>query len=70
MEQKTGLRLPAPFAWIDVPGQGYSIAKYPITNAQYARFIEAGGYDRRNWWTDAGWEAKLIPVWGFTLQLV
>lgn len=50
--------LPAPFDWIDIPGKGYSIAKYPITNAQFARFIEAGGYKKRRWWTGAGWEAK------------
>jgi formylglycine-generating enzyme required for sulfatase activity len=58
MEQKTDYTLPAPFAWVDIPGKGYSIAKYPLTNAQYAPFVEAGGYDQRQWWTDAGWEAK------------
>lgn len=51
--------VPAPFAWIEIPDKGYSIAKYPLTNAQYAQFIEAGGYDERHWWLDAGWEAKL-----------
>lgn len=28
------------------------------TNAEYADFIEHGGYDTREWWTDAGWEWK------------
>jgi formylglycine-generating enzyme required for sulfatase activity len=50
--------LPTPFAWIEIPNKGYSIAKYPVTNAQFAKFIEAGGYSERKWWTDAGWEAK------------
>ncbi|HEX2909003.1 MAG TPA: SUMF1/EgtB/PvdO family nonheme iron enzyme [Phototrophicaceae bacterium] len=58
--------LPAPFAWIDIPGtigknwrgEPYKIAKYPVTNAQFRLFIEAGGYSERQWWTDAGWEAK------------
>ncbi len=51
--------LPAPFAWVEIPKKGYSIAKYPVTNTQFAKFIDAGGYDERKWWTDAGWEAKL-----------
>ena len=33
----------------------YWIAKYPVTNAQYARFIEDGGYQRREFWSDEGW---------------
>ncbi len=49
---------PPPFAWIEIPGTGYSIAKYPVTNAQFARFVEAGGYSERKWWTRAGWDAK------------
>lgn len=57
--------LPAPFAWIDIPGRDYRIAKYPLTNAQYALFVEVGGYDQRQWWTDEGWDAKQQ---GFTLE--
>ncbi len=33
----------------------YRISRYPLTNAEYARFIEAGGYDERRYWTEAGW---------------
>jgi len=36
----------------------FAIAKYPVTNAQFAKFIEAGGYRERKWWTEAGWEAR------------
>ena len=62
--------LPAPFAWIKIPaGQvtikdkvypvaPFAIAKYPLTNAQFAPFIEAGGYKEKKWWTEAGWEAR------------
>jgi len=64
--------LPPPFEWIDIPagrvelesGRGafdvpaFQIAKYPLTNAQYAKFIEAGGYCEKQWWTTAGWEAR------------
>jgi len=50
--------LPQPFDWIEIPGKGYSIAKYPVTNAQFKLFIDAGGYTNRQWWTDVGWEAR------------
>ena len=50
--------LPSPFAWIDIPSKGYSIAKYPITNAQFSKFIESGGYTERKWWTEAGWKVR------------
>lgn len=33
--------------WIDV---------YPVSNAQYSRFMEAGGYEDAQWWTKTGWE--------------
>jgi len=31
------------------------MAKYPITNAQFARFVEAGGYREPRWWSKEGW---------------
>ncbi|MGH9576084.1 MAG: SUMF1/EgtB/PvdO family nonheme iron enzyme, partial [Terriglobales bacterium] len=33
----------------------YSIARAPVTNAGFLEFVEAGGYRRREWWTEAGW---------------
>jgi iron(II)-dependent oxidoreductase len=35
---------------------GFAIDKFPVTNRRYAEFIEAGGYDRRELWSDEGWE--------------
>jgi formylglycine-generating enzyme required for sulfatase activity len=35
--------------------QPYRMARYPITVAQYACFVEADGYRERRFWTDAGW---------------
>lgn len=55
--------MPAPFDWIEIPRKGYSIAKYPITNAQFAKFIEAGGYKTQKWWTDAGWQQRQKDGW-------
>ncbi|MFW5748981.1 MAG: formylglycine-generating enzyme family protein, partial [Chloroflexota bacterium] len=43
---------------LTIPTEKYWISKYPITNAQFAKFIEAGGYRERRWWTDAGWDAR------------
>jgi formylglycine-generating enzyme required for sulfatase activity len=35
--------------------RAYAISRYPITNAQYAAFTQAGGYTERRYWTAAGW---------------
>jgi formylglycine-generating enzyme required for sulfatase activity len=37
--------------------KAFDMAKYPITNAQFACFIAAGGYQTKRWWTQAGWAA-------------
>ncbi len=34
----------------------YWIGKTEVTNAQYKHFIDAGGYEQRKYWTDAGWQ--------------
>jgi formylglycine-generating enzyme required for sulfatase activity len=33
----------------------YRIGRYPVTNSEYARFVEADGYRHRAYWTEAGW---------------
>jgi iron(II)-dependent oxidoreductase len=33
----------------------FSIARAPVTNEEYVRFVDAGGYETRAFWTDAGW---------------
>ncbi len=37
----------------------YWIAKYPVANVQYARFIADGGYAQRQWWSDEGWSWRV-----------
>jgi formylglycine-generating enzyme required for sulfatase activity len=36
--------------------QRYWMAKYPVSNLQYAHFIKAGGYDNQDWWSQEGWD--------------
>jgi iron(II)-dependent oxidoreductase len=38
--------------------RGYQIARTPITNATYLTFVEGGGYERREWWSEEGWAWK------------
>ena len=35
--------------------QAFRIAKAPVTNAEFAAFVEAGGYRAREFWTKPGW---------------
>jgi iron(II)-dependent oxidoreductase len=34
----------------------YRMARAPVTQAEFAEFVEAGGYARRQYWCDRGWE--------------
>jgi len=47
---------------VDLPG--FWIDAAPVTNAEYQRFIDEGGYDDPRWWGPAGWawrqEAGLV----------
>ena len=41
----------------------YTVARAPVTNAQFARFIQDGGYRCREFWTEAGWQVKEEESW-------
>lgn len=41
---------------VDVPA--FEIDRYMVTNGAYLQFVEDGGYERREWWTDADWAWK------------
>jgi iron(II)-dependent oxidoreductase len=36
----------------------FRIGRRAITNATFLRFVEGGGYERREWWSDEGWAWK------------
>ena len=55
------IEIPAgPFLYGDEPDEvvldhSFSISKYPITNSQYRQFVDANGYDQREYWSEDGW---------------
>lgn len=56
------------FDYIPIEGQTFDVydfylGKYPITNAQYAKFMAANGYGNNHWWTEKGWQHKEVNRW-------
>lgn len=43
----------------------YAISRYPVTNAQYSRFVTDGGYSEkwRDCWTEEGWQYRMGNNW-------
>ncbi len=39
----------------DVDVATFRIARAPVTNEEFARFVDAKGYDERAYWSDEGW---------------
>lgn len=37
----------------------YLIDKYPVTNQQFSKFIESGGYQYQGFWTHEGWKWRI-----------
>ena len=50
-----GLAAPTPHRMAAEP---FMIDRFPLTNAHYRRFVDAGGYLERRHWSDAGWQWK------------
>ena len=41
----------------------FSMPSYPVTNAQFAKFIAVGGYEQKKYWTEAGWQQREQEKW-------
>ena len=39
--------------------QPFSIAKAPVSHAEFAAFVDAGGYRRREFWSEHGWKWRV-----------
>lgn len=46
----------------------FKIDRLLVTNEEYVRFIEEGGYARREWWSDEGWTWRERENWNFPLH--
>lgn len=50
------------FGWDNEYGQmtcsvpKFEVSKYPITNGQFLKFVQDGGYTNKDYWTAEGWE--------------
>jgi gamma-glutamyl hercynylcysteine S-oxide synthase len=45
----------------------FRIARAPVTNAEYASFVEEGGYERREFWDEEGWDWRGREGWSCPL---
>ncbi|MCK5527644.1 MAG: SUMF1/EgtB/PvdO family nonheme iron enzyme, partial [Candidatus Latescibacteria bacterium] len=41
-----------------IPAEAFLIDRFPLTNGQYQRFIDDGGYEKREYWSKEGWKWK------------
>jgi hypothetical protein len=48
-------RYPFQDDWIEIE-ETYQLSRYPVTNSQFKQFIEDGGYETENHWSDEGWK--------------
>lgn len=48
---------------VAVSVDAFAIARYPVTNAQYRFFVDAGGYGNPDYWTKEGWQQRQKEKW-------
>src|SRR5437763_1420247 len=41
----------------------YQLSTFPVTNEDFAGFIEAGGYETEALWTPIGWQQRVRNGW-------
>jgi formylglycine-generating enzyme required for sulfatase activity len=46
---------------VDLPA--FRIARFPVTNGQWSRFVDDNGYGERGWWSEEGWAARQEHRW-------
>ncbi|MCA9963993.1 MAG: SUMF1/EgtB/PvdO family nonheme iron enzyme [Anaerolineales bacterium] len=61
-----GDEVPGLDEFVTAPGWGLRVGRYPVTNGQFARFMDAGGYAAENearWWNEEGLKYKHRGNW-------
>jgi hypothetical protein len=43
------------YNFLEVPGTGVAMGRYPVTVAEFERFVEDEGYATQGWWDPEGW---------------
>lgn len=46
-----------------LPLPPFRVSRYPVTNGQWSRFVNAGGYSDPQWWMPEGWSARNTHGW-------
>lgn len=41
----------------------FKLARVPVTNEEFARFVAEGGYERREFWSEEGWQWREKENW-------
>jgi hypothetical protein len=53
--------------WVRIEGHGkvktFEIGKYPVTVAEFGRFVEDGGYAEERWWKAGGFGERRLNEW-------
>jgi iron(II)-dependent oxidoreductase len=47
----------------EVTVPAFRIGRAPVTNGEFARFVEEGGYERREFWGEEGWQVREKENW-------
>jgi iron(II)-dependent oxidoreductase len=56
-EEPASLDNERPATVVDLPA--FRIGRFPVTNGEWRRFIEDGGYTDSRWWSARGWEHRV-----------
>jgi iron(II)-dependent oxidoreductase len=46
----------------------FKLARVPVTNEEFARFVAGGGYERRELWSEEGWQWREKENWACPLD--